>query len=191
MRPIHLVSPRFTRFFGGQRMLVTENRPPGQGPTVLDSRFARPTLRHYSRLILERAGIASLPALSYTFLGDPGRDISIHQRQPGSGYEFTEPHLLLDDRLRGAWLVFERRSDDSIRARVFRTFEGASAEFSTRLGLHDKGDVTMRELSGASGEQRERQLQITFEGVDATGASAMVLAPVSVALHTASRLFSR
>jgi len=90
-------------------MLVTENRPPWQGSTVSESRFARPTLRQYSRLILDHVGIEGLSALSYTFLDDPGRDVAVCQRQSGSRYEFAEPQVLQDERLRGAWLVFERR----------------------------------------------------------------------------------
>jgi hypothetical protein len=172
-------------------MLTTETRSQGNFPTVEDSRFARPTLRQYSTSILEKVGLTNLSQLSYIFLGDPGRDVPVWQRSLGGGYEFAKHDTLQDESLRGAWLVFEKHSDDTIRARAFRTLEGASAEFSTRLALHETGDVSMRELSTQPDQHRGRTLQITFEGTDAGGASAMVLAPISVAIDTASRLFSR
>jgi hypothetical protein len=171
-------------------MLITETRPKGHATPVADTRFARPTLLQYSTMILEQAGIESLAKLSHAFLGDPGRDVPISQRQAGGGYEFTQHGTLQNERFRGAWLVFEKHSDDTIRARAFQTLEGASAEFSTRLVLHDKGDVSMRELSGQPEQHRGRNIQITFEGSDPGGVSAMVLAPIGVALDTASRLFS-
>lgn len=171
-------------------MLITETSPKVPPPSVEDSRFARPTLPQYSTMILEQAGIAGLAKLSYAFLGDPGRDVPISQRQAGGGYEFAEHNTLQNERFRGAWLVFEKHSDDTIRARAFRTLEGASAEFSTRLALHDKGDVSIRELGGHLDQHRGRNIQITFEGTDSGGVSSMVLAPISVALDTASRLFS-
>ena len=171
-------------------MLITGSHPKEHAPSVEDSRFARPTLPQYSTLILEQAGIESLAKLSYAFLGDPGRDVPISQREAGGGYEFTEHNTLQNEHFRGAWLVFEKHSDDTIRARAFQTLEGASAEFSTRLVLHDKGDVSMRELSGQPEQHRGRNIQITFEGSDPGGVSAMVLAPIGVALDTASRLFS-
>jgi hypothetical protein len=172
-------------------MLITEARPQGDASPVEESRFARPTLRQYSTLILEDVGLETLSKLSYAFLADPGRDVSISQRRSGGGYEFTNPETLNDERLRGAWLVFEKHSDDTIRARAFRTLEGASAEFSTRLGLHETGEVSTRELTTQPDQHRGRTIQITFEGSDMLGVSAMVLAPIGVALDTASRLFSR
>jgi len=172
-------------------MLITETRPEGHAAHVEDSRFARPTLRQYSSMILEQAGIESLPKLSYAFLGDPGRDVAVSQRHNAGGFEFSDRDILHDERFRGAWLVFEKHADDTIRARAFRTLEGASAEFSTRLALHEKGDVSMRELNAQPEQHRGRNIQIIFEGTDAGGASAMVLAPIGVALDAASRLFSR
>lgn len=172
-------------------MLITEDRLPENGPSVSDSRFARPSLRRYSTLILEQAGIDGLCALSYAFLGDPGREVSVCCRETGTGYQFTEPRAVSDECMGSGWLLFEKRSDETIRARVFRTLAGASAEFSVRLGFHDRGDVSMRELAEVSDGHRGRQLQVTFEGADARGTSAMVLAPLGVALDTASRLFSR
>lgn len=170
-------------------MLSTETRLKEQVPTVSESRFARPTLRQYSSMILEQAGIEGLTNLSNVFLGDPGRDVSITQQRVGGGYEFADPHTPNEERFRGGWLIFEKHSDDTIRARAFRTLEGASAEFSTRLALHDRGDVSIRELGASPEQHRGRSIQITFEGADAGGSSAMVLAPMGVALDTASRLF--
>ena len=127
--------------------------------------------------------------MNLAFRGDPGVDVPVHVRGSGAGYAFAEPEALHNDQLRGAWLVFEKLPGDALRARAFKTIEGASAEFSTKLVLQQRGDVTIREFQTQAEDHRGRNMQISFEGEGVHGKLGMLMAPISVALDQATRLF--
>ena len=152
------------------------------------SPFARPSLSQYATLVCQQAGLFDLSEVYRAFRGDPGQDIAVRARSHGSGYEFErEPSR--DDTLRGGWVVFEKLPGDALRARVFRTLEGASAEFSAKLSLQASGDVTMREFETKPDSHRGRFLHVAFEGQGAAGECCMLMAPIATALDTATRLF--
>lgn len=152
------------------------------------SRFARPSLSQYATLICEQAGLRDLSQVYRAFCGDPGQEFGVRMRTHGSGYEF-ERGSDLDDTLRAGWVVFEKLPGDALRARVFKTVEGASAEFSAKLSLQTSGAVTMREFEAKPDSHRGRFLQVAFEGTGVAGECSMLMAPISTALDTATRLF--
>jgi len=109
----------------------------------LPSRAAPPT--QYSTRLLESAGITDLIELNRVFLSDPGRELSVRRGENGSGLHFG----VLDRAtiIRGSWLMVEAQSfpgeEQSLRARVFKTFQGAVAEFAVRLRLYPEGEVSL------------------------------------------------
>jgi hypothetical protein len=133
-------------------------------------------------MLLEQAGIRDLRGLKNVLLGDAGCEVEVTSKRLGFGLEFKE---VSSDPLkpRGAgWLVCEKLPSDHgpvFRARVFRTFEGAAAEFSIRLKLREAGDVSLRELSPTPGA-----IQLTFRG----GGGAMVMAPMEAAVDAGMAL---
>ena len=136
----------------------------------------------YSEMLLEQAGIKDLRSLKNVLLGDAGSDVEVTTKKMGLGLEFKE---VSSDPLRSAgagWLVCERFASEGgpiFRARVFRTFEGAAAEFSIRLKLRDQGEVSLRELSLTPGA-----IQLTFRGAG----GAMVMAPMEAAVDAGAAL---
>ena len=166
-----------------------------QGPTRSDptptelSPFARPTLEQYSTMIREQAGLVNLTMLNIAFRGDPGQDVPVRARSTGAGYEFSDPATTENDHLRGSWLVFERLPGEALRARAFKTVEGASAEFSAKLSMQLRGEVTMRQFQTQAEDHRGRHLQISFEGEGPQGKFDMLMAPISTALDQATRFF--
>lgn len=158
-------------------------------PSTEVTPFARPTLEQYSTMIREQAGLKDLMALNVAFRGDPGDDVGVQVRSKGAGYEFTDSIVAENDHMRGAWLVFEKLPGDALRARAFKTLEGASAEFSTKLAMQRQGDVTMREFQTKPDEHRGRHIQVSFQGEGPQGKLGMVMAPISTALDQATRLF--
>jgi hypothetical protein len=146
-------------------------------------------LEQYSAMIREQAGLRDLATLNYAFRGDPGVDVPVQFRGAGAGFEFADSSVLENEQMRGAWLVFEKLPGDALRARAFKTIEGASAELSAKISLQQRGDVTMRELQSKADEHRGRNIQISFDGEGALGKLGMVMAPISTALDHATRLF--
>jgi hypothetical protein len=140
-------------------------------------------------MIREQAGLRDLATVNLAFRGDPGIDVPVQVRSSGAGYEFAEAGALENDHMRGAWLVFEKLPGDALRARAFKTIEGASAEFSAKLLLQRQGDVAMRELQAKADDHRGRNIQVSFDGEGVHGKLGMVMAPISVALDQATRLF--
>jgi hypothetical protein len=137
--------------------------------------FSKRSPDAYAEMLREQAGLTGLAQLNRVFTGDQGSEVEVRPRRLGFGLEFKE---VVTDPLRPAgtgWLVVEQLSADGapmFRARVFRTFEGAAAEFSTRLKLREGGDVSLRELSVTPGA-----MQLTYRG----GGGAMVMAPMESA----------
>lgn len=166
-----------------------------QGPTRSNSTptelqpFARPTLEQYSAMIREQAGLRDLATVNFAFRGDPGVDVPVQVRGAGGGFEFADSRAVENDEMRGAWLVFEKLPGEALRARAFKTIEGASAEFSAKLSLQQHGDVTIRELQSKADDHRGRNLQVSFDGEGVHGKLGMVMAPISTAMDQATRLF--
>jgi hypothetical protein len=137
--------------------------------------FSRRSPDVYAEMLQAQAGMSELKDLQRVFLGDRGAEVEVRERRLGFGLEFTE---VSPDPLRAAgtgWIVVEQLSSDgnrTFRARVFRTFEGAAAEFSTRLKLREDGEVSLRELSVTPGA-----MQLTYRGTS----GAMVMAPMESA----------
>ena len=136
----------------------------------------------YSEMLLEQAGIKDIRGLKNVLLGDAGSEVEVTSKRLGLGLEFKE---ISTDPLRTAgagWLVCEKLASEGgpiFRARVFRTFEGAAAEFSIRLKLRDEGEVSLRELSLTPGS-----IQLTFRGAG----GAMVMVPMEAAVDAGTAL---
>lgn len=126
-------------------------------------------------MLLEQAGITNLETLNTVFIGDPGFDVGVRERSFGRGLEFEDRDVKNKVGDRGTWFLFERMpgdGGDNLRARVFRSFEGAAAEFAVKLRLHPKGDVKITESLSNPGTW---QLSFSGEG------RQMVMAPMDSA----------
>ena len=99
----------------------------------------------YSTRLLESAGITDLIGLNRVFLSDPGSELSVRKGGKGDGLLFG----VLDRAtiIRGSWLLVEAQTypgeEQALRARVFKTFQGAVAEFAVRLRLYPEGEVSV------------------------------------------------
>jgi hypothetical protein len=96
----------------------------------------------------------------------------VRERSFGRGLEFEGGSEKATAGEKGAWFLFERMPGDGqdyLRARIFRSFEGAAAEFAVKLRLHPKGDVKMTESLSSPGTW---QLSFSGEG------RQMVMAPM-------------
>lgn len=140
------------------------------------------TPHHYAGLLLEQAGLKSLERIRKAFLGDPGREVVVTERRLGRGFDFADRADRVESERPGNWFLFERLptdGGDALRGKVFRSFEGAAAEFSVKLKMHDSGKVTIGDVSSAPGVT---QLAFVSEG------RSMVLAPAEVALAAAASI---
>lgn len=134
--------------------------------------FAERSPKEYAMMLLEQAGITNLEALNSVFIGDPGLDVGVRERAFGRGIELEGYGGSGKGEKKGAWFLFERMPGDGqdyLRARVFRSFEGAAAEFAVKLRLHPKGDVKMTESLSSPG-----MWQLSFSGEG----RQMVMAPI-------------
>jgi hypothetical protein len=160
---------------GGDMPQLTNSRILLSNPGKSLLEFSRRSPEVYAEMLRAQAGMSEFKDLKRVFLGDSGAEVEVRERRLGFGLEFTE---VSPDPLRPAgtgWLVVEQLPSDgnrTFRARVFRTFEGAAAEFSTRLQLRENGEVSLRELSTTPGT-----MQLTYRG----DGGAMVMAPMESA----------
>jgi hypothetical protein len=86
-----------------------------------------------------------------------------------------------------SWLVLERliEGESSIlRARLFGSLEGATAEFCLRLKTHDSGCVAFHEVRGDELRASNSYFQLEFN----SPTRQMLLSHRSVAMMAASRL---
>lgn len=174
---------------------ITNGRSTGAQPLSETARFARPTLAQYAELILNQVGINNLGLKSLIFRDDPGRPVGVSLRATGGGYDYTDCGEKRQNLTSAGWLLFERHPAPEthyLRARLFETFAGASAEFATRLLLQQAGDVTIRELErDPNSHHRGRNMYLAFEGIGPLGMCSMLVGPAPTALDTATRLFWR
>jgi len=142
------------------------------GPKSSDElKFSQRSPKEYAMMLLEQAGITNLESLNTVFIGDPGFDVGVRERAFGRGIEFEEKGGASSARPKGSWFLFERMPGDGsdyLRARVFKSFEGAAAEFAVKLRLHPEGDVKITESLSSPGAW---QLSFSGEG------RQMVMAP--------------
>jgi hypothetical protein len=134
-------------------------------------KFSQRCPKDYAMMLLEQAGITNLESLNTVFIGDPGFDVAVRERAFGRGLEFGEKGRSSAEQPKGGWFLFERMPGDGtdyLRARVFRSFEGAAAEFAVKLRLHPEGDVKITESLSSPGAW---QLSFSGEG------RQMVMAP--------------
>ena len=113
-------------------------------------------------MLLEQAGITNLETLNTVFISDPGFDVAVRERSFGRGLEFDDKDSKGKVGEKGTWFLFERMPGDGadyLRARIFRSFEGAAAEFAVKLRLHPKGDVKITESLSSPGAW-----QLSFSG---------------------------
>ena len=141
--------------------------------------FSPKTPREFASLILKQARITNLSELNRVFNGDPGTPAEMQRRKDGSSFEFCDKELARDPMVRSGWYILERPpgtcSSEPPRMRLFRTFEGAAAEFAVKLKIHDEGSLTVAKVpTGPSTET----MRFTFE----TGNRTMIMAPVSTPL---------
>ncbi len=138
--------------------------------------FAERSPKEYAMMLLEQAGISNLESLNSVFIGDPGFDVGVRERSFGRGFEFDATGAGGEGADKVSWFLFERLPGDGgdyLRARVFRSFEGAAAEFAVKLRLHPKGDVKMTESLSSPGTW-----QLSFSG----DGRQMVMAPMDSGL---------
>ena len=136
----------------------------------------------YAEFILRHIGVCNLNGLAKVFLGDVGTELVVRERRFRRGVQFRESSVPLDQFARVGWVLFERlpgAEGGQVRARAFRTFEGAAAEFSLRLRLHETGEVSVGKLSHSRGGMR-----LSFKGAG----RVMVIAPFELAAEEASFL---
>lgn len=174
---------------------MTTPRSPGNTPIPDSARFARPTLAQYAEMILNQAGLNTLGLKSLIFRDDPGRPVGVSLRMGGGGYDYRDSSDKRQNLTCAGWLLFERHPAPEgyyLRARLFETFAGASAEFATRLVLQQAGNVTIRELErDPNSHHRGRNMYLAFEGIGPLGMCSMLVGPAATALDTATRLFWR
>lgn len=136
----------------------------------------------YAEMILRHIGITNLENLSKVFLGDSGAELEVRERRFRRGVQFRGTAAPLDPFARVGWVLFERLlgvDGAQVKARAYRTFEGAAAEFSVRLKLHELGEVSIGRLSHWGGGMR-----LSF----ACASQIMVLSPFELAAQEVSFL---
>ena len=142
-------------------------------------KFAERSPKEYALMLMQQAGITNLETLNTIFMGDPGFDVAVRERAFGRGVEFQDAGAGGAGERKG-WFLFERMPGDGqdyLRARVFKSVEGAAAEFAVKLRLHPDGDVKITESLSSPGAW---QLSFSGEG------RQMVMAPMDVGLDAAS-----
>lgn len=141
--------------------------------------FSPQTPREFASIILRQARITSLHQLNRVFTGDPGTPVDMERRKDKMGFEFVDKELAATPGIRNGWYIMERppgsAPDEAPRMRVFRTFEGAAAEFAIKLKIHDQGSLTVGKVQTSSSAE---VMRYTFETANRT----MVMAPVSTPL---------
>lgn len=133
----------------------------------------------FANIILGQARLNGLQPLARVFLGDPGLPMEMRLRRDKSGFEFVDSAVPKEPWARNGWFVLERGPgflpDEPPRMRIFRTFEGAAAEFVTRLKTHGEGSLTVGKVPAGPLAEGTR---FTF----VADTRQMVMAPVATPL---------
>jgi|694.fasta_scaffold47578_4 hypothetical protein len=141
--------------------------------------FSPQTPSEFANIILGQARISDLKTLQRVLLGDPGKPLEMRRNKSGSSYEAVDIASMREAAARNGWYVLERGPgfliEEAPRMRVFKTFEGAAAEFVTRIRTHDEGSLTVGKVPAGPLAEATR---FTFEGKG----RSMVMAPVATPL---------
>jgi hypothetical protein len=141
--------------------------------------FSPQTPSEFANIILGQAHISDLKALKQVFLGDPGVVMEMRRSNDKSSFDFVDASRAREPWARNGWFVMERGpgflADEPPRMTVFRTFEGAAAEFVVRLKQNQEGSLTVGKVPAGPLAEATR---FTFEAENRT----MVMAPVATPL---------
>jgi hypothetical protein len=117
--------------------------------------------QHFASILKARHGLSDLRALSTAFRSDPGVEVHPERLQ----YSQDGFSLVSQSRptafVQKGWLVMERHEDGGSQAaysriRAFESFEGALAEFCTKLEVAPVGALQVAEGPAAPGRARFR-----------------------------------
>lgn len=145
------------------------------------------TPSRYADAFLEQIGIKSLKDWYRALINDEGVPVSVIEKRLGEGISWLNSSDAKAHHAASRWLVLERLPENGtsvLRARVFGSLVGATAEFCLKLKTHDSGCVAFHEIRGGLPRASDVYFQLEFN----SPTRQMLLSHASVAMEAASRL---